>query len=531
MRNLSLLFIISSLFGCAQFIPPTGGPKDEEPPMITEQFPENGKTSFKGNTITIAFNELIDATSLRQELIITPQPKGVYNLKVKPYSVELKYDEPFLDSTTYTFNFRTGIKDLNEKNPAINLKVVFSTGPEIDSLSVSGKVADLWTGVNADEILVGLYDLRTDDTLPILERKPSYFTKTDTSGKYMFENIKDSDYKLLGFKDSNLNLIFNDKTEVFGFVQDTIKLDSNISNLDFEVYPYKTSPPKIQRSLSRQFTYSIKIDKPVKDVKVNFPNEGDSLTYQIRDKELVFFNHPFTSDTILTNIIVIDSVGNQVESENKISFKLNSRNITKPELLRISSRDFKNNQTIKKPENYILQFEYPITALNTSSISIISDTTYKENFELQWLDSSNTLLEIKVKPKASREIQLNIDIGSITNFKSDSNNTYQLINKLYQQEDFGAIDGTYIKFLGPKIIQILDFKRLKIVNQQYFTDKFNFPELLPGLYKLRIIEDKNDNGQWDTANFENNELPERIIISESAIKLKANFQLSDIQIE
>ena len=150
---------------------------------------------------------------------------------------------------------------------------------------------------------------------------------------------------------------------------------------------------------------------------------------------------------------------------------------------------------------------------------------------MQWLDSSNTLLEIKVKPKASREIQLNIDIGSITNFKSDSNNTYQLINKLYQQEDFGAIDGTYIKFLGPKIIQILDFKRLKIVNQQYFTDKFNFPELLPGLYKLRIIEDKNDNGQWDTANFENNELPERIIISESAIKLKANFQLSDIQIE
>ncbi|MFT5883822.1 MAG: hypothetical protein ACI9IP_000269 [Arcticibacterium sp.] len=531
MRNILAVYILLFFTGCAQFVPPTGGPKDKEPPSVISQYPKNGTTSFTENTLRLTFNELIDANSLRQELIITPQPKSTYDLKIKPYGIELKYDEPFLDSTTYTFNFRNGIKDLNEKNPAINLKVVFSTGTEIDSLSVSGKVTDLWTGINSKEILVGLYDLRKEDTIPILQQKPTYFTKTDTSGEYNFENIKDSEYRLIGFKDNNLNLLFNDNTEVFGFIQDTIKLDSNISNLDFDVYPYNTSPPKIQRSLSRQLTFSIKIDKDIKDIKVSFPNDNDSLTYQIRDKELVFFNHPFTPDTILTNLIVIDSAGNNVKSDNKIFFATNSRITQEPELLRIITTNIQNNKTIKKPTSYKLQFEYPITSIDTSGITITSDTTFNEPFTLTWTDSSHTSLDINTNPQAIREIKLSIAEATITNFKSDSNSTYQLINKLYQQQNFGAIDGKYPLFPGQKIIQILDVIRYKLIDYQVFTDKFNFPQLLPGSYKLRIIEDKNNNGQWDSAHFDQNLLPERITISKGSIKLKANFQLSDIQIE
>lgn len=531
MRNIFPLYILLFFASCAQFIPPTGGPKDKEPPTVTSQYPENGMTSYQDKTIIVTFNELIDARSLRQELVITPLPKSAYDLKVKPYSIEINYDTPFLDSTTYTFNFRNGVKDLNERNPVVNLKVVFSTGSEIDSLSISGKVTDLWTGLNSKEVLVGLYDLQKQDTLPLLQRKPSYFTKTDTSGTYNFENIKDGYYRLLGFKDNNLNLIFNDDSENFGFVQDTIKLDSNITELNFKTYPYNTSPPKIQRNLSRQLTYSIRINKQVKDIQVSFPTKGDSLTYQIRDKELVFFNHPFTSDTILTNLIVIDSSGNELESQTKIYFNANSRISINPELLRISTLNIQNNKKIILPNAYILQFEFPITNIDTNGITITSDTTYQESFSLNWKDSSHTLLEILSTPQATRELRLNIDESAITNFKSDSNTTYQLINTLYQQKDFGSIDGSYPDFIGTKIIQILDAKKLNVIDYQVFKDKFDFPQLLPGLYKLRIIEDLNNNGYWDTANFDQNILPEKIIISKGFVKLKANFQLTDIHIE
>ena len=69
--TISLYIIISS---CAQFVPPTGGPKDITPPNLTESIPKNETLNYKQKTIRLVFDELIDASSLRQELIITPQP-------------------------------------------------------------------------------------------------------------------------------------------------------------------------------------------------------------------------------------------------------------------------------------------------------------------------------------------------------------------------------------------------------------------------------------------------------------------------
>lgn len=532
MKPILFPLLLSILLSCAQFVPPTGGPKDEEPPKLLSSYPENQTLNFKDNFIELQFDELIEASTIRQELIITPQPEGTYTLKIKPFSFSIKFDQAFQDSTTYTFNFRNGIKDLNERNPAKNLKLVFSTGSEIDSLSITGKVTDLWTAIPADEILIGLYDVNTTDTLPLLKRKPNYFTKTDTIGQYNFENIKSSSYRLIGFKDYNLNLYYDNKTEAFGFIQDTLKLDSVVTNLDFTIYPNNTNPPKIQRTLSRQTNYSINFDKSIKSVKVSFPKQNDSLTYQLRDKELLFFNHPYTADTTLTKIIVSDSSDNIFESDIKIHFNIALKNTSKSELLKIQSLQLRSNTTVTKFKEYNLRFEYPISTVDTSKISIIADTTYQLDYSLKWLDKSQTELNLSFDPTIPRtEIKLQIEPSAIKNYKSDSNATYQLINKLYQQEDYGSIDGRYDTFIGTKIAQLIDVTTLQLIDEQLFTSKFTFPQVLPGTYKIRIIEDSNDNEHWDTANFEENKLPERIVISKGIIKVKANFQLSDVQLD
>ncbi|AWV99754.1 Ig-like domain-containing protein [Arcticibacterium luteifluviistationis] len=531
MKRLYILPVLSLLVsGCAQFIPPTGGPKDEDPPELLSSYPENKTSLFKDKTINLVFNELIDATSLRQELIITPSINGTYSLKAKPFSVELKFDDKFNDSTTYTLNFRDGIKDLNEKNPAKNLKLVFSTGSEIDSLGLSGNISNLWTDLPSKETLVGIYDLKTDDTLPILDRKPSYFTETDTSGNYIFENIKSSSYRLISFSDKNQNLTFDNKNELFGFHPDTLKLDSILTNLNIKIYPNNTKPPKIKRSLSRQSNYSILFDKPVKEVNVQFLNSPDSLTYQKRDDELLFFNHPYSTDTTLTKIIVLDSANNILEKEVKVYFNTNIKNEPKPEILTISNKNIQAKSTIKKPSHYQLEFQYPIVSIDTSKISITADTTTKEQFSINWLDKSQTQLQIDFNSTATRELTFRIEEGAITNYKSDTNRTYQLINKLYQQDSYGSISGSYDKFEGQKIVEILHFKNYSIIDSQVFTESYKFPELIPGIYKLRIIEDANGNGQWDSGDFELNKLPEKIVISAGEIKLKANFELNDIQI-
>ena len=319
---------------------------------------------------------------------------------------------------------------------------------------------------------------------------------------------------------------------MFGFLPDTIHLDSNITNLDLTVYPNNTDPPKIKRSLSRQRNYSITFDKNLKSANVEYLNFGDSLTYKFSPQEILFFNHPYTNDTIQTKIIVQDSIGNVVEDTLKIYFssiKTKTKEDT-PEILRISNPELISNTKIKTPEFYHLNFEFPVTSIDTSKLTITSDTTDQEEYKLKWLDPSHTELQIAFYSTAKNELKLRIETGAITNYKSDTNNTYQLINKLYQQEEYGEIDGKYDEFEGQKIVQLLDAQTLELKDYQLFTDTYKFTQVIPGNYKIRIIEDANQNGQWDTANFEENQLPEKIKISRGIIKLKANFQLSDIQL-
>src|SRR5690606_15868769 len=108
-------------------------------------FPENKTKNFTGREFRLTFNELVDASALSNELFIVPDPGSPYETKVKNNVVTLKFDKPLAENTTYTLNFRNGIKDLTEKNPARNLKLVISTGNEIDSLQVTGTITDLFT--------------------------------------------------------------------------------------------------------------------------------------------------------------------------------------------------------------------------------------------------------------------------------------------------------------------------------------------------------------------------------------------------
>ena len=216
------LVILSSLLlsSCAQFVPPTGGIKDEIPPKLLKTQPLNKTINFKGSTVSLEFDEVIDVSSLRQDLLVIPEQPGAYTVKQTSKGVKLVFDQPFKDSTTYTLNFRNGIKDINERNPAQNLKLVFSTGDKIDSLSVSGKIQDLWAKTEELDVTVGLYNLT--DTIPILKRKPDYFTKTDSSGNYLFENIKNNKYRLIAINDKNQNLLFDQKNDKIGFLSDTL---------------------------------------------------------------------------------------------------------------------------------------------------------------------------------------------------------------------------------------------------------------------------------------------------------------------
>ncbi|HET6767288.1 MAG TPA: hypothetical protein VFH08_07815, partial [Chitinophagaceae bacterium] len=46
--------------GCANIIPPTGGPRDSLPPLLLKVTPPDSTTGFDAKTITFTFDEFID---------------------------------------------------------------------------------------------------------------------------------------------------------------------------------------------------------------------------------------------------------------------------------------------------------------------------------------------------------------------------------------------------------------------------------------------------------------------------------------
>lgn len=528
------LVILSSLLlsSCAQFVPPTGGIKDEIPPKLLKTQPLNKTINFEGSTVSLEFDEVIDVNSLRQDLLVIPEQPGAYTVKQTSKGVKLVFDQPFKDSTTYTLNFRNGIKDINERNPAQNLKLVFSTGDKIDSLSVSGKIQDLWAKTEELDVTVGLYNLT--DTIPILKRKPDYFTKTDSSGNYLFENIKNNKYRLIAINDKNQNLLFDQKNDKIGFLSDTLNLTENKKLETIEIYKSDLIKNKIKRSIPRENTFTVQMERNVKELNVLYNNPKDTITYNVKTNELTFFNHPVLKDTLFVKIRTVDSLLRVDEFQQKVYFtkpaaSTSTRKRRPADLPIISS--IKSGEAVTLPFEYVLRFETPIVRIDTQKIRLYNDTTIGPRPALSWIDKNNTQLKISVPGKAKEEVSLRIQSNAFENYRGDTSANYSQKNKILKKDDMGLIEGSTKIKDGTKIAQLIKNDTREIIREISFTNTFRFDNVVPDIYDIRIIVDVNKNGIWDTGDFINNIQPEKILLSKEPIKLKANFEIRDVLIE
>jgi len=156
------LFIVSLLCaiaignaGCGQVGMPTGGPKDSIPPKLVSASPAMSSTNFKGNKITLNFNEYVEVKEAQTNVMISPFPKKNPSVDHKLRTVTVKLKDSLLPNTTYSINFGNAIVDINEGNPLKDFTYVFSTGNQIDSFMLLGKVLIAETG-KADSTLIAM---------------------------------------------------------------------------------------------------------------------------------------------------------------------------------------------------------------------------------------------------------------------------------------------------------------------------------------------------------------------------------------
>jgi hypothetical protein len=230
-RTLSLFAFLLSLVlllqGCAKVGAPTGGLKDITPPKYVDGQPENRSTGFTGKEISFRFDEFVQLKDLNKELLVSPPLKLKPDVKLKGKSVNVRLRNELAPNTTYTINFGNAISDLNESNPLPDFEFVFSTGNEIDSLSVAGSAVNAFDHkpLKDQEIMVMLYN-NLADSAP-LKQIPRYIGRANSDGLFTINNIHPDTCRIIALNDANGNLKYDPGAESIAFLDTFLVINAN----------------------------------------------------------------------------------------------------------------------------------------------------------------------------------------------------------------------------------------------------------------------------------------------------------------
>lgn len=552
MKRLFILAIIFLLWGCANRIAPTGGPKDEDPPVLIRSNPEDSQRNFKSLEMELEFNEFINLKSLKEQLIITPRIDSEYDFKFKKKTVYLNFEEPFADSTTYTLNFREGIVDITENTPAQNLQIAFSTGNLLDTLEIYGTVVDMFTFQPMKDVTVGLYTI--EDTLDIFTGPPYYFAKTDEAGHYHFRNIKDGSYRLYAFQDGNKNLTCQSASEAYAFLREPIALDTTLiaDTLRMEYMNIDTLEMTRVRNSGRYF--NLIANKYITEANLKASNDS-TLYYHFNDDHdgLVIYNTFDISDSLEVYVTLKDSLKQVALDTFFLKFPESSRRPNEYKVLLDELKASKENKVITGEISYTK----PLAKINLDSIHIYYDSltqyslaqsfTYEIdslNNKLSFrtmlpqivLDSLNAPREapstdISAKKNArAPQYQFKFSLGTFYSVEKDTSETINRDLKFTDVSKTGIITGKINTSKTLYTIQLLD-QSYKVVQETKPGTKYSFKEIKPGEYYIRILIDENENGVWDHSDIRVNRMAEPIIMykdesGNNKTAVRANWEIT-----
>ncbi|WP_111668868.1 Ig-like domain-containing domain [Algoriphagus litoralis] len=492
-----------------------GGPRDEDPPKLVEANPLNQSLNIKPEIITLTFDEYIKLENASKGIIITPRlNKDEIVFTALKNQVSIKLNQELEDSTTYVFNFQKSVVDISEENPAENLKLVFSTGNSIDSLSVTGSISYLFPPSKPDfsNVIVGIYPV--NDTTDVFTASPYYLSQTDSTGKFSITNIKAGDYLAYAWKDSNGTLKAEFKSEEYDFLLDTLTINKNLENIQFNLSKADLTPIRIMRTGQYGNNFDVVLNRMPIETTIKNEELGKEYFYTLSDNRIRIYPKNPTNDSIPFNITLQDSVGFQKDSLIWAKFPESERKPDKLQVTANSGKSFYNTLEIE------LKFTKPIQSINFDSLYITYDTASIIPIVpsmLQFADSvKRDLLKVtlSIPDTVSRDVfTIKASDSTFLDIENQVNETLLSANyrKLKRENLADEISGRILDAKPPFIVQLLNSKN-ELIREEFLenTDAYSFKLLEPGTFKIRVIEDLNGNKRWDPSNFLQKRNAERV---------------------
>ena len=383
--------------------------KDTIPPHLVKVVPSNKSLNFKGDKIVMTFDEFIKTKDINNQLIITPRLEEESEFKVNKNTLTIELQEPLDSSTTYTFNFQESVQDITESTPARDLVLAYSTGTYIDSLYISGQIKELLTDKPVENAIVALYP--AGDTLDIFNSKPQYFTKSKKDGSYLLENLKNANYRLYAFNDNNKNLTTQSDLEAYGFIADSIALDSSITEINIPLIKRNVKEFKLQSARPNGKYYEVKMNKYIDTYTLSIlDDKPDSLVSNIiPDQNLVRVYNTFSNtDSIQTRVNVVDTIGQVYTDTVYVRFAETKRE-SDPLSFKLLPA---TGTTIEEAYTGTIKFNKPVKINQLDSAFFYYDSLHVDTIKTQDLSWNNSHDEVTITKTLNKKVLEEIAIAA-----------------------------------------------------------------------------------------------------------------------
>lgn len=583
---LSILSTIAILVvACANMATPTGGEPEYDPPKVVRTNPKLNATNVSSNKITFEFDENVTVQKPNENVIITPPQQSFPVVQAVNKRVTVQLKDTLIPNTTYVIDFTSAIVDNHESTPLENFAFAFSTGDIIDTLAISGKVLTADNLEPVKGMYVGLHSNMNDTAFT--KTKFERISRTNESGGFTIRGVAPGKYRLYALDDRNRDYKYDNPNEAVAFFETIIEPSSERAlRMDTTYVEGKEAEHKVidtvksveytrflpdnivlrsfKSPFQRQFLQTharvqnklnIFFGAPTQMPKLeplNFDGDidwavlektpkNDTLTYWIKDKGVMAI------DTLSFRITYLktDSLNQAVSVTDTLRFMDRSRKKTEKELKKEEEERLKKIEKGEVPEtifmgikhnlsqswdtykNIYLEFDQPLQDSLRQKIRLqqLKDSVYSDIDYRFSVDSVNPRkFVIRHRWTYESEYRLQIDSATVYSIYGLWNDKIDQKFKVKKEDEYGQLA---IRVSGvdsiPSFMELLDKSDKPIRKVRVIDNAAVFKDVNPGTYYIRIILDANNNGVWDTGDFDKQLQPELVCYYPGVFEITAFF--------
>jgi len=536
--------------------PPSGGPKDTIPPLITDIHPAPGAVNIPvhGTRLEVEFNEYVTVKDPKSIFLSPPLEKSPkYRLKGK--SVVISFESDLDSNKTYTLDLTNAIADNNEGNMFPGYTLVFSTGEIIDSMMFTGIVQDCNTLQPVKGAKVMLYKDHADSALFL--KRPDAAVRTDDWGFFCLRNIEDTLYRMYAIFDENNNNMYEPESEKVAFVDTLVRPVTVVNDSLPEIQKYDMKDTLHCLARKNEFELNLFKEKPSRQMIVNKERVGERTAYItfmspnaeidsiwvegvphdklitqfniVRDSLEIWINDPQPQpDTMKLNVTYMktDSLGLLNSFTERLKLTMPKGKMTTG---KSSSRDIRKEDTTAvftlkaEPETveqygFVMEFKYPVVEEAFDSLKFRylnprqQEFTEKFTVEQDSLNLRKYIIRPQLEMQPGYEYFLKVPHRRFRDINGFYNDSTEVKVTLPDDDKLSSMSLVLTGVNNKYIVDLLNEKRDKVL-RSYIIDRdvtLAFPYLKKGKYSIRITEDLNRNGIVDTGILLEHKQPEKV---------------------